>query len=255
MVALGKSTAMKPYYHTEDLSIFHGDCRTVLPTLEARSIDLVVTDPPYLVNFTGRWDNKHEAVAGDDDPSWVLAVFSELWRVTKPDSFAVTFYGWPHAEVFVRAFKDVGFRLLSHLVFVKKLWGLGRFTRGQHEVAYLLGKGQPPLPARGISDVIDWEREPDAAHPNQKPVASLVPLVLTYAEKGQTVLDPFVGSGTTLLAARQCGNPAIGIEIGQSYCELAARRLQQKDLFPAGWVREAAVPAAEERLSNLFVDQ
>jgi site-specific DNA-methyltransferase (adenine-specific) len=248
------STALKPFFRQEGLSIFHGDCRAVLPALEPGSVDLVVTDPPYLVNFTGRWDSKHKAVAGDDDAGWVLPVFGELWRVLKDDRFAVTFYGWPHADVFVGAFKEVGFRLVSHLVFVKNVWGLGRFTRGRHEVAYLLAKGQPAVPKRAIGDVIEWEREQDAVHPNQKPVAALVPLVLTYAEQGQTVLDPFMGSGSALLAARQCGNPAIGIEIEDRYCQLAARRMEQKELFP-GWARDAVNGLQEGNGFALFSDE
>lgn len=253
MTASGNSTAPLPYYEKEGLTIFRGDCRAVLPALKSGSIDLVVTDPPYLVNYTGRWDAKHAAVAGDGDPGWVLPVFAELYRVLRDDSFAVSFYGWPHADVFVGAFKEVGFRPVSHLAFVKKSWGLGRFTRGQHEVAYLLAKGKPAVPRRAISDVIAWEREEALLHPNQKPVAALVPLLLAYAAKGETVLDPFMGSGSTLLAARQCGNPAVGIEIDERHCELAAGRLAQRDLFP-GWRREAA-KAAAEGLPDLFAGQ
>jgi site-specific DNA-methyltransferase (adenine-specific) len=248
------STAPRPSFERDGLSIVHGDCRAVLPALATASVDLVLTDPPYLVNYTGRWDRKHKAVAGDDDPGWVLPVFAELWRVLKDDRFAVTCYGWPHADVFVSAFKEVGFRLVSHLAFVKRTWGLGRFTRGQHEVAYLLAKGLPEVPQRAISDVIEWEREENAFHPNQKPVASLVPLVLTYAQKGQMVLDPFMGSGSTLLAARQCGNPAIGIEIEESYCQLAAKRLEQAELFP-GWARDAVLRPEEIGEPDLFAEQ
>jgi site-specific DNA-methyltransferase (adenine-specific) len=235
-----KSGLATPYFAGDGLSIIHGDCRAVLPALEAGSVGLVVTDPPYLVNYTGRWDGTREAIAGDGEPDWVLPVFAELWRLLKDDSFAVTFYGWPHAEVFVSAFKAVGFRLVSHLVFVKNVWGLGRFTRGQHEVAFLLAKGRPEIPGKPISDVIEWTREQSAFHPNQKPVSALVPLVLTYAGEGELVLDPFMGSGSTLLAARACGNPAIGIDIEERYCELATKRMDQKELFH-GWAREAAV--------------
>ena len=205
------------------------------------------------MNYTGRWGGPREAIVGDGDASWVLPVFSELWRVLRDDSFAVTFYGWPHAELFVGAFKAVGFRLVSHLAFVKNVWGLGRFTRGQHEAAYLLAKGKPDVPAKPISDVVEWEREPNAFHPNQKPVSSLVPLVLAYADAGQTVLDPFMGSGSTLLAARQCGNPAVGIEIEEGYCQRAVRRMEQQELFP-GWARGAAPCRGSSDVPGLFAD-
>ena len=112
----------------------------------------------------------------------------------KADTFAVTFYGWPHADLFVGLFKAPGFRLVSHLAFVKNVWGLGRFTRGQHETAYLLAKGNPRIPEHGISDVIEWQRESDALHPNQKPITALSPLISAYAPEGGVVLDPFMAA-------------------------------------------------------------
>jgi site-specific DNA-methyltransferase (adenine-specific) len=254
MTSSGNNTAPAPYFAKEGLSIFRGDCRAVLPALPSGSVGLVVTDPPYLVNYTGRWDGSRQAIAGDDDASWVLPVFAELWRVLRDDSFAVTFYGWPHADVFVGAFKAVGFRLVSHLVFVKNVWGLGRFTRGQHEVAYLLAKGRPGIPEKPISDVIEWERESSAFHPNQKPVSALVPLVLAYADAGDTVLDPFMGSGSTLLAARECGNAGIGIELEERYCERAARRMQQAQLFP-GLARACSTRQPKGGSPGLFEDE
>jgi site-specific DNA-methyltransferase (adenine-specific) len=195
-------------------------------------VDLVITDPPYLVNYQGRWDGRRRVIVGDDDPHWLAPAYRELWRVLKPDSFAVSFYGWPHADLFVGVFKEVGFRLVSHLVFVKNVWGLGRFTRGQHETAYLLAKGRPPIPERGISDVIDWERETNAFHPNQKPVAAIRPLIAAYGPAQGTVLDPFMGSGSTLRAAKDFGLDAIGIDVDRRYCVLAAGRMAQGILFP-----------------------
>jgi DNA modification methylase len=86
-------------------------------------------------------------------------------------------------------------------------------------------------------------------------MAALVPLLLSYTAGGQTVLDPFMGSGSTLLAARQCGNSGIGIEIDRDYCTSAVRRMEQKDLFPARWARDAARLASEDTSPGLFVDQ
>jgi DNA modification methylase len=161
--------------------------------------------------------------------------FAEIYRVMKDGTFCVSFYGWPHADLFVGLWKQLGFRLISHLAFVKKVWGLGRFTRGQHETAYLLAKGHPRIPEDPISDTIEWEREPEALHPNQKPVAALSPLIAVFAPLQGTVLDPFMGSGSTLRAARDFGLSAIGIEIEHKYCRYAAERMAQGILFP--WPR------------------
>jgi adenine-specific DNA-methyltransferase len=227
-----EATGTVPGYDEDGVAIYHGDCVRILPTLPAGSIGFVLTDPPYLVNYQGRWDSGRKSIVGDDHPAWLVPSYAELFRVMQPDSFAVTFYGWPHADLFVGVFKQVGFRLVSHLAFVKNVWGLGRFTRGQHETAYLLAKGRPPIPERGISDVIEWEREADAFHPNQKPVAALRPLVAAYAPAQGTVLDPFMGSGSTLRAAKDFGLRAVGIEIEERYCGLAAGRMAQRTLFP-----------------------
>jgi site-specific DNA-methyltransferase (adenine-specific) len=148
------------------------------------------------------------------------------------NSFAVSFYGWPHADVFAGGFKAIGFRLVSHLVFVKNVWGLGRFTRSQHETVFLLAKGHPLVPGTPLSDVFDWVRESETVHPNQKPVGPLRRLIATYAPPGGTVLDPFMGSGSTLRAAKDVGRPAIGIEIDQHYCRHATARMRQETLFP-----------------------
>ena len=80
--------------------------------------------------------------------------------------------------------------------------------------------------------MIEWEREPDAFHPNQKPVHALHPLLAAFAPSGALVLDPFLGSGSTLRAAKDMGLRAFGIEVDESYCRRAASRLAQDVLFP-----------------------
>jgi site-specific DNA-methyltransferase (adenine-specific) len=220
-----------PFYEHDQIVIHHGDSLAVMPTFPSCSVDFILTDPPYLVNFRGRWDGGKSTIAGDDDASWVAPAYREMYRVLKDDSFLVTFYGWPHSDVFVGNFKKIGFRIVSHLAFVKNVWALGRFTRGQHETAFLLAKGRPALPASATSDVIEWTREADAVHPNQKPVHALYPLITNFAPEGGLVLDPFMGSGSTLRAAKDMGRRAVGIEIEERWCRCAAERLRQEVLF------------------------
>ena len=93
-----------------------------------------------------------------------------------------------------------------------------------------------------MSDTIEWERERDAFHPNQKPVAALLPLISAYAAEGQLVLDPFMGSGSTLRAAKDAGCRAIGVEIEERYCEVAAKRMEQGILFPVARKVTSATP-------------
>src|SRR5947209_855401 len=120
-----------PFYERGGIVIHHEDSLSVMPMLSSSSVDFILTDPPYLVNYRGRWDGEKKTIAGDDDASWVVPAYREMHRILKDDSFLVTFYGWPQSDIFVGAFKQLGFRIVSHLAFVKNVWGLGRFTRGQ----------------------------------------------------------------------------------------------------------------------------
>ena len=220
------------FYCRNGIWVHHGDCQVIMPGFPDGAFDFVLTDPPYLVNYQGRWDGDRRKIIGDDQPAWLRPAFTEIWRLLKDDSFCLSFYGWPHSDVFVGLWKELGFRLVSHIAFVKNVWGLGRFTRGQHETAFLLAKGKPRIPPKGISDVIVWERETDAFHPNQKPVGALYPLLAAYMPPTGTVLDPFMGSGSTLRAAKDMGFKAVGIEIDETYCRRAVTRLAQEVLFP-----------------------
>lgn len=220
--------SLSPYYEQAGISLYHGDCRQILPQLAAETFDLVLTDPPYLVSYCGRWGSDLEPIEGDCDPSWVLPVYRDIFRVLKPDSLCLTFYGWPHAETFLSTWRVVGFRPISVFALVKRRIGLGYFTRAQHELAYLLAKGKPPKPAVAPSDVLDWATSGTSLHPNQKPLGAVSKLLSSFSNKTGLILDPFCGSGTTLVAAGQCGRRAVGIEIEERFCEVAAMRLSQQ---------------------------
>src|SRR5687768_11314812 len=105
--------ALKPYFEQDGITLYHGDCREILRDLPRESADMVLTDPPYLVSYTGRWGGGAQPIEGDSDPSWVAPVFVELWRVMKRDSLCLSFYGWPHADTFLHTWKLIGFRPVS----------------------------------------------------------------------------------------------------------------------------------------------
>jgi adenine-specific DNA-methyltransferase len=235
-----------PYYEHDGITIYHGDCREVLHQLPPESADMVLTDPPYLVSYNGRWGSDWGMIKGDSDPSWLAPAFVELWRVLQQDSLCLSFYGWPHADTFLTAWKLIGFRPVSQIVCIKDALGLGYFTRGQHEAAYLLAKGSPAKPKRALSDVFEWERIAAPVHPNQKPVNTISKLIAAYTAPAALVVDAFMGSGTTLIAARNLGRRAIGIEVEECYCEIAALRLSQEMLR-----FEEPVPISDQRVLPL----
>lgn len=201
-----------------------GDCLAVLPTLPERCVNLIVTDPPYLVNYK---DRTGRTIANDVDDSWLAPAFKELYRVLANDSLAVSFYGWNRVDKFFAAWKNAGFRVVGHLVFAKPYRSSARFLAYQHESAYLLAKGQPALPSQPLPDVLPWKYSGNRLHPTQKPVECLKPLIETFSKPGDIVLDPFAGSGSTCVAARETGRRFFGIEMDETYHAAATNRLQQ----------------------------
>lgn len=203
--------------------IIHGDCVRVLPQIARESIDFVLTDPPYLAHYKPR-DGR--AVPNDDNDTWLKPAFAEVYRVLKRDSFCVSFYGWPHADRFLRAYRSAGFRVVGHLVFPKTYASSTRHLRYQHECAYLLAKGYPQEPMKPIGDVIHWKYTGNKLHPTQKPVSVLAPLVEAFSPRNGVVLDPFAGSGSSLVAAKRLGRGYLGIELDARYHSTAVTRLQ-----------------------------
>jgi len=202
--------------------IINGDCLAVLPQLAAGSVDFVLTDPPYLAHYRDRSDR---TVLNDDRDRWLTPAFGEIYRVLKPDRFCVSFYGWSQVDRFFAAWRKAGFRPVGHLVWPKRYASAQRFLGYCHEQAYLLAKRNPPLPAAIISDVLEWRYTGNRFHPTQKPVPSLKPVIEAFTERGDIVLDPFAGSGSTLLAAKILGRRYIGIELDAEHAKTAQRRV------------------------------
>src|SRR6185503_16067715 len=144
---------------------FHADCLNLLPELPNESVDLVVTDLPYLVNYRPR-DGR--LCHGDTDDRWLKPAFEQIYRVLKRDSFCATFYGWPWIDLFMTVWKEVGFRPVSHLVWTKAHTSRSGYTAGKHEVGFLLAKGIPRKPSEPPPDVLPWEYTGNLLHTNEK---------------------------------------------------------------------------------------
>jgi site-specific DNA-methyltransferase (adenine-specific) len=204
-------------------TVVHGDCLHVLPQLRPASVNFVLTDPPYLVNYRPR-DGR--GMSNDRGDAWLKPAFAEIYRILERDGFCLSFYGWPHADRFLTAFRAAGFRPVGHFSFPKQYTSSVGHVRCQHECAYLLAKGNPRQPQNPLADVVAWEQNTgNRLHPTQKPISVLTPFVKTYSAASGVVLDPFAGSGSSLVAAKMLGRSYIGIEIDARYHAAATRRL------------------------------
>jgi len=202
--------------------VLHGDCIEVMRQLPAGSIDFILTDPPYLVSYCDRCGR---TIQNDNNADWLKPAFREAYRVLRRNSFVVTFYSWNKVDSFMDAWRSAGFYAVGHLVFRKSYASSKRFLRYEHEQAYLLAKGRPALPEKSIADVIDMPYSGNRIHPTQKPVAALLPLVEAFSPNGGLVLDPFCGSGSTLVAAQRLNRRYLGIELDTNHHAAASKRL------------------------------
>jgi site-specific DNA-methyltransferase (adenine-specific) len=222
--AAAMSVGMKAYYADEYVTIYHGDCREIAPSLRA---DAVVSDPPYGMKwnvttsrFSGGSDaSKGKRGAGRDDAVPVYGddgIFDPLpWLAYRH----VVLWGFHHFA----AALPVG----SVLVWLKRLDGAFGSFLSDAELAWMKG-GHGVYCWRDLSMTALAKTR---AHPTQKPV-SLMQWCITTAgvEQHETILDPFAGSGSTLRAAKDLGRKSIGIEIYEPYCEIAAERCRQEIL-------------------------
>jgi site-specific DNA-methyltransferase (adenine-specific) len=209
---------VKPYYEHAGITIYHGDCREILPGLSA---DMLCLDPPYGTGEHGGYGRRQlglQTIANDADTSVRDAVL-ETWG-SRP---AVVF-GSP------RRSEPPGI-WDYRLVWDKRSPGLGSPWRWQHEMVYCRGRwvNRPGTPS--VLSISPIRRMRDRRHPHEKPVGLMIALL-----RGSTgsIVDACAGSGATLEAARDLGRHAIGIEMEERYCEIAARRLEQEPLPRAG---------------------
>ena len=219
--------AVKPYYSEDGITIYHGDCREILPTLGPA--DVVVTDPP--------WPNR----SGHPDLVVGNGRAHELWAETAPLLRARRVLVWLSIDHDPRPFLSPIALPFLRLVYIRRAIPgyAGRVLR-DGEAIYALGEWPPArkgrmvipggteLPA-GLS-ITYRARDRVNDHPAPRSEIATRWLLSWWSDDGETISDPFMGSGTTLCAAKALGRRAIGIEIEERYCEIAAKRLSQEVL-------------------------
>jgi DNA modification methylase len=207
-------------------SVILGDCVAVMRGMESSTVDFILTDPPYIMRYRSR-DGR--TVANDDNARWLRPAFAQMYRLLKNGSFCVSFYGWSKADLFISAWRAAGFRIVGHIVFPKGYSSSTCFLRYHHEQAYLLAKGNVTPPAHPLSDVIEFTYTGNRLHPTEKPTRALRPIISAFCKPGGIVLDPFCGSGSTLVAAKDLGRNFIGIELAPDHCITASERVNHDD--------------------------
>lgn len=211
-------------------TIIHGDCREVLPLLEP--VDLVLTDPPYGINTKSDGNGKLSPWADLCNASlFYETIWRELKRLLRDEGCLWSFLNWRSLVTFQKMSCDLQWPIESLLVWDKCWIGPGgtRGLRPSYEMVALFCGSVFSIENRGVYDIqrFKWSGAKEF-HPAEKPI-DLLKWLLGLSD-GDTVLDPFLGSGTTLVACKLLGRRGIGIELEERYCEIAANRLRQEVL-------------------------
>jgi DNA modification methylase len=215
---------MTPYYQDDACTIYHGDCREILPTLGR--FDLLLTDPPYGIGESSKRQQSRQGhgLANQRDYgqySWdcltcQVGIESSLSITESQIIFGGNYYTLPPSSCWLVWDKDNG---ETDFADCELAW-----TSFRKAVRKFKWKWQGML-----QEQMGDKKEP-RVHPTQKPLA-VMRWCLSFATDAETILDPFMGSGTTLVAAKLEGRRAVGIELNERYCEIAANRLSQGVLF------------------------
>jgi len=198
--------------------VIHGDCLEEMKKMEDNSFDCVITDPPYGMSYQSNWrKEKHQEIVGDS--KYPAHLIPEFKRIARKAVFS--FCRWDNL---IEVEKPKSF-----IVWVKNNHSSGDLLHeyGRKWEGILFYPLEEHTFNNRPADVIDSRRIPTLFHPTEKPVDLLKWLIRENTLKGDTILDPFMGSGTTLVAAKQLSRKATGIEISEEYCEIARKRLEE----------------------------
>ena len=213
-------------------TIIHGDSLTELKKMADCSIDAVITDPPYGIDFQSAWrtdsTKRHKKIANDKQPFiWWLY---DAYRVTKEGGALLCFCRWDVADDFKRAIEWSGYEIKSQVIWDREHHGMGDLKGAfapQHDIIWFATKGKFIFPNKRPKSVVSSKRlgGDKLTHPNEKPVDLMEQLIEAVTQKDDVVLDPFAGSGSTIVAANNLDRDGVGIELDGDYVTLARSRL------------------------------
>jgi len=210
-----------------------GDCLEVMKEMEDNSVDLIVTDPPYGVNYDGSSSTKREKIKNDFNADLYKKIIPELYRIIKPGGGGIYIF-------YTNSKSHIIFPLLKKIPYQVFIWykinfnfNMGAKFKNTYEPILYLKKS--PTKFRGSTnqtDVFIYKKNTqNIFHPTQKPNDLIAKLIKLSSDDEDIVFDPFLGSGTTAIIAKLLKRKYIGIEIDPKYYKIAKQRLRQETLF------------------------
>lgn len=206
-------------------TVGHGDCHTLLKRLPANSIDMVLTDPSNLAMSEGG-----QAVTSFNEASETILIeaFAEIYRITKTGRFVVVMCGKKAPADLKRILEASGFTLYQIVWMERRQFTIKTYINEGREYALVFAKGAPYRPFQSFRCPMPWYYSGNALHPLQTSTGILKPFIKSLSRKGEIVLDPFCGSGSTLSASKELGRCYLGIDKDGLYVKRARKRLSRR---------------------------
>ena len=214
------------------IDLRQGDCLELLKDVPDGSVDLILTDPPYGMDLTPQRKGakfKGVKIKNDDELSWSDLFFEQCYRVTKNNTASMFFCNHFCIAEFIESAKKAGFEIKNLVVWNKGHFGMGGNWRPCHELILICTKGRFVTHSKNLRTIIDFKKVhySKAVHPTEKPVDILEHLIIEPDYNPSVILDPFMGSGSTGVAAVNTNRKFIGIELDPDYFKIAQERINQ----------------------------
>jgi DNA modification methylase len=226
-------------------AVHHCSASVLLNALPDASVSLIATDPPYGIGYESSWTTRSDGTPRETKGSFGADVFNASWlpqaaRVLKTGGALYLFTRWDVAHLWKAAIEAAGLDVVQRIVWDKKHWGTGdlRYYGSQTEDILFCTKGEHNLNWRKRSGNVwriwrgrVWE-DGNADNPTQKPEQLMRKIIELSSRADDTVLDPFVGSGTTAAAARSLGRHYIACDVSAYQVSIARKRLAKDYTLP-----------------------
>lgn len=212
------------------LNLMHGDCLEKMAEIPDGSVDMILTDPPYGMAFQSNYrKERYAAIHNDRDLGWLDDFTEQAYRVAKNDSAHYIFCSFHNIDKFKQALEKK-FKIKNILVWEKNNTSMGDLKGDfapKIEFIIFLHKGRRLINGKRDPNIFKYARTGNVNHPTEKPVDLCEYLITKFSNLGGTIFDPFMGSGTTGVAAGNLGRSFIGIELDAKYFGIAAGRIMQ----------------------------
>lgn len=216
--------------NTEDIKLIKGDCLIEMKNIPDKSVDLIVTDPPYGMNFQShRRKEVYDKIANDVNLDWIYNFYNQCFKVMKDDTAIYSFCSWHKIDEFKAEFEK-HFTLKNILVWVKNNHGSGDLKASyapKYEFILYGNKGRRCFEDKRHEDVLNFNKTRNTYHPTEKPTDLIEFLIKNSSKEGDVVLDSFMGSGTTAVACINTNRKFIGIELDENYYNIACKRVEE----------------------------